>query len=48
VNQNQPVGYHEVIWDGANSRGQRVSTGIYLYRMDAGHFTDIKKMIFLK
>jgi hypothetical protein len=37
-----------VDWDGTDSHGRPVATGIYLYRVQAGTFTDVKKMILLK
>lgn len=43
-----PAGYHRASWDGKDSRGKKVATGIYFYRMTAGDFSDIKKMSFIK
>jgi hypothetical protein len=37
-----------VAWDGRDAHGNPVATGVYLYRVRAGKFTDTKKMIFLK
>ncbi len=37
-----------VEWDGRDSRGQSLATGVYLYRVQAGTFTDVKKMVLLK
>ncbi len=31
-----------------NNNGLKVNSGIYIYRIQAGSFTDVKKMIFLK
>jgi len=45
---NQNVGYYSVIWNGTNSSGNQVSTGIYFYRIIAGDFTQTKKMVFMK
>jgi hypothetical protein len=44
----QEAGYHEVRWNGTNGSGMPVSTGMYFYRMKAGDFVDIKKMLLLK
>ena len=41
-------GYHSVEWDGTNDHGQPVSSGVYLYRLQAGDFAQTKKMMFLK
>ncbi len=42
----QSTGVHRILWDGMNSFGEKVATGIYLYRMQAGGETQVKKMIF--
>lgn len=41
-------GSYDVVWDGANDTGARVSTGIYFYRMRAGDFIATRKMLLLK
>ncbi|MEE9443012.1 MAG: T9SS type A sorting domain-containing protein [candidate division Zixibacteria bacterium] len=48
ANEQYSAGYHEVVWDGKDGRRQRVSSGIYLYRLDSKELNDIKKMILLK
>jgi hypothetical protein len=42
------AGQHIVVWDGTNANGHAVSTGIYLYRLQAGDFVDAKKMVLMK
>jgi hypothetical protein len=37
-----------VEWDGRDARGRPMATGVYLYRVQAGTFTDVKKMVLLK
>ena len=41
-------GNMEVVWDGTNTNGTKVASGMYLYRIQAGNFTAVKKMIMLK
>jgi hypothetical protein len=41
-------GRYTLSWDGRNDRGERVSSGVYLYRMEAGSFTSTRKMVVLK
>jgi subtilisin family serine protease len=48
VNEHQPAGFKEVVWEGTNDNGQRVASGIYIYRIVAGNYIDLKKMILLK
>jgi len=45
---NQQPGWHEVIWDGTDMNGNTVSTGVYIYSLQAGDFIDTKKMVFMK
>jgi hypothetical protein len=35
-------------WDGRNEAGESVTSGIYFYKMTAGAFTAIKRMVILK
>ena len=42
------AGIVEVEWDGCNSVGSPVASGIYLYRLEAENYSDSKKMILLK
>jgi len=35
-------------WDGCDARGRQVASGVYFYRLTAGHGTLTKKMVFLK
>jgi hypothetical protein len=48
VNQQQNSGTHEVTWNGKNSEGVSVVSGVYLYKVKAGAFTKLSKMILLK
>lgn len=45
VNENQVAGKHKIHF---NTKLLSMSSGVYFYRIEAGNFTDTKKMIFLK
>jgi hypothetical protein len=47
--QNQlPAGYHTVQWNGKDNHNMDVSSGIYLYQMTAGGFSDIRTMTLIR
>ena len=48
LNENQSSGYKTVKWDGTSDLGQKVSAGLYLYRIQMEGFTTTKKMALLK
>jgi hypothetical protein len=48
VKNQQSAGYKSVVWDATNDLGQPVSAGMYLYRIFAEEFVQVKKMVLLK
>lgn len=48
VNGTKETGVHHAVWDGKNNLGQNVASGIYIYRLEAGSFTQTKKLMFVK
>jgi hypothetical protein len=42
------VGPQNLEWDGRNNAGQRVATGVYMYRLTFGNIVQQKKMVLLK
>ena len=42
------AGVHDAVWDGTNAAGQRVSSGVYFYRLTTDRFSKTKKMVMLK
>ena len=43
VNEQQQAGYHDVVL-----RADQLASGVYFYRLDAGQFTSVKKLLMLK
>ena len=41
--EKQPAGYHQIIWN-----AEKRSSGMYFYRIEAGEYSDTKKMVLLK
>ena len=48
VNSAQSAGYKTIQWNGTNDNNKSVSAGLYLYTIQAGNFTQTKKMVLLK
>ena len=48
ISSVQGAGEHSVQWDGKDNQGVTVSSGIYIYRLQAGSFVKSHKMMFLK
>lgn len=43
-----PAGNYSLVWDGSDNEGRPAATGVYLYRLEAGEFSEVKKMLLLK
>jgi len=48
VDEQMDGGRHSVQWDGTDSQGRQVSSGVYFYRLEAGGRSAVRKMILLK
>jgi hypothetical protein len=48
VQSEYAAGYHRVIWNGRDSRGNMVGSGVYIYTLKAADFSQTRKMILLR
>ena len=49
INGNLQGGqYHNAVWDATNNLGQRVTSGVYFYRVQAGVNSKVNKLVLLK
>ncbi len=48
VNRVVPAGKHTVSWDGTNSAGSKVSSGVYIYSLEVGSHKLHKRMTLMK
>ena len=44
---DQYSGLHEIVWDGTNDAGFKVSPGLYFYQLIASSKSEVKKMLYL-
>ena len=42
------AGYYQINWDGRDSSGKAVSSGVYQYKMSSGNYHSTKKMVLKK
>lgn len=48
VNESKEPGYCRVLWDGKDDSGKPVTSGIYFYRLEAGNFTSMRKLVVMR
>jgi len=48
INEIRDAGYHEVSWNGKDSYGKNIPSGVYLYRIHAGEFFQVRKMVLVR
>ena len=48
VNRHQSSGRYSVVWDGTNLSGDKLSSGIYLYKLQTTDYQKIGKAILIK
>jgi hypothetical protein len=48
VDEYQDVGPHSVEWNGADSQGETVASGVYFYRLTAANHCSVKRMALVK
>jgi|TARA_B100000315_G_scaffold156167_1_gene144720 hypothetical protein len=48
VNRVMPAGFHDARWNGKDSAGNEIASGIYIANLRAGEFIDQNKMVLLR
>ncbi|MCP4684986.1 MAG: PKD domain-containing protein, partial [bacterium] len=48
VEGQQSAGWHSTTWDGRSAGGKAVASGLYFYHLQAGEFSESRKMMLLK
>ena len=42
------AGHHEAYWNGSDSTGNPVASGVYIYRLEAGDSAETRKMMLVR
>jgi len=48
VDEYKPVGSYEVEFNSRSGEGRNLTSGVYIYQLEAGNFVETKKMILMK
>jgi hypothetical protein len=48
ANQVMNAGEHSLLWDGKDSKGSQVSSGVYFYKMQSNGYQSTRKMVLMK
>jgi hypothetical protein len=48
VSELKPAGHYLVSWDSRDDRNRHVAAGVYFYRLSAGDFSQVRKLLLLK
>ncbi len=48
TNSEARTGNHSITWNGTDAHGNKVSSGVYCYRMDTGRYSVSRKMIYIR
>jgi len=48
INESQAAGIHNTTWDARDEIGRLVPSGVYVYRLVAGRFKQVRKMLLVK
>jgi subtilase family protein/MAM domain-containing protein meprin/A5/mu/flagellar hook capping protein FlgD len=48
INSSQEAGWYDLNWNGTNEQNNKVSSGMYLYKMTARNFNSVKKILLIR
>ncbi len=48
INEQLRPGRHSVVWNGRDTANRPIASGVYLYQITAGSFTQVKKLVLMK
>jgi|GEM_PF-3216695 len=48
VDREMPPGRHVSVWDGTDNNQKKVSAGVYIYKLEAGDYNAVQKMVLIQ
>lgn len=48
VKEAKKAGSYQAVWDGKNGFGQKVGSGVYFVRLDAGNYSETRKVVLIR
>jgi len=48
IDQYLPAGHYSAVWNGQDSGGREMASGIYFYRLNTMERAAVRKMVYLK
>ncbi|MBA7633376.1 hypothetical protein ES703_40942 [subsurface metagenome] len=48
LNKRQNAGKYPITWDGRDERGNKVSSGFYFLRLEAGEYKGTRKLLLIR
>jgi len=48
IDEEKPAGSHSASWNGRNDKGQPVSSGVYLFKLQAGDSNQVRKLVLVR
>lgn len=48
MSNNYSIGKHTFLWNGKDTKGNRLHSGMYLYSFEAGEYTVTKRLVYCK
>ena len=48
VNEDQAAGTHRIVWDGKDSSGKSLGSGVYFYQLRTNRAVTVKRMVLVK
>jgi len=48
VHEIKPAGSHSIKWNGRDEQGRQIAAGVYIYRLDSGQYSAVKKLTVIR